>query len=173
MWVLSLDTLEMGLASGQWWIDIDSEVNQSILLLPCWEATGDPWEVLWEASSLTFDCRADASNKQAFNFNFYDIFNRGISEFPTSSYALNWMALGWHLLGHGNLLQCMCCKLNWSWNFCQHLFTIWEKWATNGRGLKLNCCTCILVMFWFFERRSTIPHQVTKSGNENNGKYLF
>lgn len=167
----------MGLASGQWWRDIDLEVNWSILLLPCWEAplrgsVGGKWPYVWLDSWELMHPR----NKH-FIFIFNDIFNRGISEFPTSSHALNWMAFGWHLLGHGNLLQCIGCKLDWSRNFCLHLFTIWEKWAGNGWGLKLNCCTYILVMFWFFERRkdmwSTILHQVTKSGTENIGKYLF
>lgn len=167
----------MGLASGQWWRDIGLEVNWSILLLPCWEAplrgsVGGKWPYVCLESGELMHPR----NKH-FIFIFNDIFNRGISEFPTPSHALNWMAFGSHLLGHGNLLQCIGCKLNWSQNFCLHLFTIWEKWAGNGRSLKLNCCTYIFVMFWFFERRkdmwSTILHQVTKSGTENIGKYLF
>lgn len=139
-----------------------------------------PWEVLWEASGHMFDWRAESwcTHETSILFLFLMIFSIGVF-LNSRLHPMHWIGwpFGWHLLGHGNLLQCKGCKLNWSRNFCLHLFTIWEKWAGNGRGLKLNCCTYILVMFWFFESRkdmwSTMPHQVTKSGTENIGKYLF
>lgn len=163
----------MGLATGQWWIDTDSEVNQSILLLPSVKQLVTLGRFCSrQAALLLIGELTHPINKHLILI--FMIFSIGVF-LNSQLHSMHWIV--WHLLGHGNLLQCMCCKLNWSWNFCQHLFTIWEKWATNGRGLKLNCCTCILVMFWLFERRkdiwSTIPHQLKKRGTENKGKYLF